>query len=222
LIFPSKTHDITIELPSGWQVSSLPAAQRLDAHVIVYSPSGELQNAAPDPELERGFSPDPKYYGALRNFFQVFEPAMRTDRPATGNGEARRLAGKTRGFLGAAVCLLACVSPAAAGGDAPQWMRAGRAPLPAHDDKTDAVLLFSEKTVTVLSTDKIKKTVRSHTRFCARAAAITAWSPSPSTPRRSRACMAGASRPEGKDMRSKTRMPWKSRPRSRAVNWFPT
>ena len=34
------------------------------------------------------------------------------------------------------------------------------APLPAHDEKTDAVLLYSEKTVTVLSADKIKKTVR--------------------------------------------------------------
>ena len=64
-------------------------------------------------------------------------------------------------FLGIAACLLACVSPAAAGGDAPQWMHAlVNAPLPAHDDKTDAVLLYSEKTVAVLSADKIKKTVR--------------------------------------------------------------
>src|SRR6476646_11504092 len=64
-------------------------------------------------------------------------------------------------FLGIAACLLACVSPAAAGGDAPQWMHAlVNAPLPAHDDKTDAVLLYSEKTVAVLSADKIRKTVR--------------------------------------------------------------
>ena len=34
------------------------------------------------------------------------------------------------------------------------------APLPPHDDKTDAVLLYSERTLTVLSADKIKKTVR--------------------------------------------------------------
>jgi len=66
-----------------------------------------------------------------------------------------------RAFLGAAAFLLACVSPAAAGGDAPQWMHAlVNAPLPAHDEKTDAVLLYSEKTVTVLSADKIRKTMR--------------------------------------------------------------
>jgi hypothetical protein len=33
-------------------------------------------------------------------------------------------------------------------------------PLPDHDEKTDAVLLYSEKNVTVLSTDKIKTQVR--------------------------------------------------------------
>jgi hypothetical protein len=52
-------------------------------------------------------------------------------------------------------------APGAAAGDAPQWMHAlVNAPLPAHDDKTDAVLLYSETTVNVQSTDKIKKTVR--------------------------------------------------------------
>ena len=34
------------------------------------------------------------------------------------------------------------------------------APLPAHDDKTDAILLYSETTVTVQSADKIKTRVR--------------------------------------------------------------
>ena len=49
-------------------------------------------------------------------------------------------------------------APAAlAGGDAPQWMHAlVNVPLPTHDAKTDAVLLYSETNVTVLSTDKIK------------------------------------------------------------------
>ncbi len=56
------------------------------------------------------------------------------------------------------VCL-ACSGRAAA--DAPGWMHAlVNAPLPAHDEKTDAVLLYSEKTVTVISADKIKRTVR--------------------------------------------------------------
>jgi hypothetical protein len=55
---------------------------------------------------------------------------------------------------------LAAVRPAVAG-DAPAWMHAlVSAPLPAHDEKTDAVQLYSEKIVTVQSADKIKTTVR--------------------------------------------------------------
>jgi hypothetical protein len=51
--------------------------------------------------------------------------------------------------------------PRAAAGDAPQWMHAlAGVPLPSLDEKTDAVLLYSETNVTVLSTDKIKKHVR--------------------------------------------------------------
>jgi hypothetical protein len=58
------------------------------------------------------------------------------------------------------LCLLAFPSRAAAS-DAPQWMHAvAAAPLPAHDDKTDAVLLYSERTVNVQSADKIKTRVR--------------------------------------------------------------
>jgi hypothetical protein len=64
------------------------------------------------------------------------------------------------GFFLAAVVAIGCVRPAFAG-DAPQWMHAVvNAPLPPHDDKTDAVLLYSETSVAVQSTDKIKKTVR--------------------------------------------------------------
>ena len=73
--------------------------------------------------------------------------------PATNRKIARFL-------MAVAVGLLAFVPLAAAGGDAPQWMHAlVSAPLPAHDEKTDAVLLYSEKNITVLSADKIKKTV---------------------------------------------------------------
>ena len=65
-----------------------------------------------------------------------------------------------RSLLGAAAGLLVFVPLALAGGDAPQWMHAlANAPLPAHDEKTDAVLLYSEKNITVLSAGKIKKTV---------------------------------------------------------------
>lgn len=54
---------------------------------------------------------------------------------------------------------LSCVCCMA--GDAPQWMHAqAQAVLPAYDEKTDAVLLYSDTQVTVVSTDKIKTTVR--------------------------------------------------------------
>lgn len=66
-----------------------------------------------------------------------------------------------RTLLWASACLLACITPAFAGSDAPQWMHAlVNAPLPPHDDKTDAVLLYSETKVNVQSADKMKITVR--------------------------------------------------------------
>jgi hypothetical protein len=73
--FPfEKRDDITIELPSGWQVSNLPAPQKQDAHVIVYTL--QVENSRNTLHLTRNLSVDfllldPKYYGALRNFFQV-------------------------------------------------------------------------------------------------------------------------------------------------------
>ena len=63
-------------------------------------------------------------------------------------------------LLCSALCWLAAV-PWAAAGDAPQWMHAVvSAPLPAHDEKTDAVLLYSEINVNVVSAEKIKTQVR--------------------------------------------------------------
>lgn len=60
----------------------------------------------------------------------------------------------------AAVCVLAAPRHAQAG-DAPSWMHAAAsAPMPAHDEKTDAVLLYSEQTVSVQSIDKMKTHVR--------------------------------------------------------------
>ena len=67
--------------------------------------------------------------------------------------------GLTVGLLGA-VYLLTCV-PQAIAGDAPQWMHAlVNAPLPAHDEKTNAVVLYEEVNVNVQSADKIKTLVR--------------------------------------------------------------
>ena len=57
-------------------------------------------------------------------------------------------------------CLLVAV-PAARCGDAPQWMRAvANAALPDHDEKTNAVLLYSEDILSVQSNGKIKKVER--------------------------------------------------------------
>src|ERR1700680_3368629 len=62
---------------------------------------------------------------------------------------------------GMAAWILAWAPRAAAGGDAPQWMEAlVDAPLPSYDEKTDAVLLYSETNVTVISTDKVRTQVR--------------------------------------------------------------
>jgi len=59
------------------------------------------------------------------------------------------------------VMLVAALAVPALAGDAPQWMHARvSTPLPAFDDKTDAVMLYSETTVNVQSADKLKRTVR--------------------------------------------------------------
>jgi Domain of Unknown Function with PDB structure (DUF3857)/Transglutaminase-like superfamily len=64
----------------------------------------------------------------------------------------------------ALACVLWLVVPPAArpgGGEAPSWMHMlVNVPLPAHDEKTDAVKLYAERTVMVQSLDKIKTQVR--------------------------------------------------------------
>jgi hypothetical protein len=63
----------------------------------------------------------------------------------------------------ASVLLFACValSPRASANDAPAWMHAlVNTPLPEHDEKTDAVLLYSDYTLTVQPNGKIKGSQR--------------------------------------------------------------
>jgi Domain of Unknown Function with PDB structure (DUF3857)/Transglutaminase-like superfamily len=62
----------------------------------------------------------------------------------------------------AVLCAGALALPArASAGDAPAWMHAlASAPVPPHDDKTEAVEMYSERVVTVQSADKIKTLVR--------------------------------------------------------------
>ena len=64
-------------------------------------------------------------------------------------------------MLFALACLVGISVPAFAGSEAPQWMHAlTSAQLPQYDDKTDAVLLYSETNVSVLSADKMKTVTR--------------------------------------------------------------
>lgn len=60
----------------------------------------------------------------------------------------------------AVLCCLIAPQPAHAG-DAPQWMHTVvSAPLPAHDEKTNAILLYADTTINVQSADKVKTHVR--------------------------------------------------------------
>jgi hypothetical protein len=69
-----KIDDVSVELPAGWQVSSVPHSQNQDAHAVAYvlnveQSSGKLR-------LTRKLTVDmvmlpPKYYSALRTFYQV-------------------------------------------------------------------------------------------------------------------------------------------------------
>jgi hypothetical protein len=73
-----KSDDVRIELPLGWQVSSLPQPATNDAKVLVYSLKAE--NDKGTLHLERHLKSsltilEPKYYNALRNFYQSVRSA---------------------------------------------------------------------------------------------------------------------------------------------------
>ena len=68
-----KADDVTIDLPDGWRVDSVPAEQKNDGHIIAYDLKVENANSAL--HLTRKLSIDfmlldAKYYPALRAFFQ--------------------------------------------------------------------------------------------------------------------------------------------------------
>jgi hypothetical protein len=73
--YPSqRVDDITISLPLGWQVQSLPKPQKEDGHVVTYNLTAA--NDGSSLHLTRTLTIDmlileQKYYLALRNFFQV-------------------------------------------------------------------------------------------------------------------------------------------------------
>jgi Domain of Unknown Function with PDB structure (DUF3857) len=69
-----KVDDVTVELPLGWQVSHTPPQQTQDGHVVLYNlkvdhDAGALHWTR---KLDVDFLLlDPKYYGALRSFFEA-------------------------------------------------------------------------------------------------------------------------------------------------------
>jgi hypothetical protein len=69
---------------------------------------------------------------------------------------------RTLAALGAAALFLTLAPQPLVAGDAPAWMHAlTGAPLPPHDEKTNAVLLYSEQILVVQPNGKIKKIERS-------------------------------------------------------------
>ncbi len=76
-----KADDVTVELPLGWQVSSVPPAQNQDGHIIRYTL--KVDPGQGSLRLTRKLTIDilmieQKYYASLRKFFQVVR---------TGDGE---------------------------------------------------------------------------------------------------------------------------------------
>jgi hypothetical protein len=73
--FPfQREDDVNIDLPLGWQISSVPAPQNQAGHVVGYTLQAE--NNKGTLQIKRTLSIDillldPKYYAALRNFFQI-------------------------------------------------------------------------------------------------------------------------------------------------------
>jgi transglutaminase-like putative cysteine protease len=80
----------------------------------------------------------------------------REPQPPASRGIVRRL---RSGALAALFMVASLISsPAARAGDAPSWMHAlVNVPLPAHDEKTDAVLLYSEEILNVQPNGRIKE-----------------------------------------------------------------
>ncbi len=69
-----KADDLSIKIPTGWQISAMPPAQNHDLHVVGYAMSAE--NASGTLHLTRKveintISIDQKYYAPLRSFYQI-------------------------------------------------------------------------------------------------------------------------------------------------------
>ncbi len=160
---------------------------------------------------------DSKYYPALQSFFQVVRTGDEQQIvSATRHGDGEQLSGARLCLFLSAACLFGLCREALRGRRA-AWMHAVvNAPLPAYDEKTDAVLLYSETNVTVVSADKIKTQVREAYKIlrpngrdhgpCAFTSILRG---------KLRACTVGAFPRKAKTTKSKTKMRWKCLPNDR-------
>lgn len=69
-----KTDDVTVELPAGWQISTVPQEKANDMKAVLYDL--KVENGSGSVRVVRKLNVDililePKYYPTLRNFFQV-------------------------------------------------------------------------------------------------------------------------------------------------------
>jgi Domain of Unknown Function with PDB structure (DUF3857) len=73
--FPfERDDDVSVDLPLGWQISSVPAPQNNTGHVIGYTMHAENDKGTLRVKCTLNLDIlilDPKYYGALRTFFQT-------------------------------------------------------------------------------------------------------------------------------------------------------
>jgi len=72
--FSEKVDNVTIELPLGWQVTSLPKPENSDAKVMLYTMKVENNHGTLHVErrMKSGLiSLEQKFYPALRKFYEV-------------------------------------------------------------------------------------------------------------------------------------------------------
>ncbi|MGB8475610.1 MAG: DUF3857 domain-containing protein, partial [Candidatus Acidiferrum sp.] len=115
-----KVDDVTIELPLGWQVSSMPKPETEDAKVLLYSM--KVENDKGKLHIERVMRSDliflgEKFYPALRNFYEVvrttdeqqivLQPGA-TSASNQGGARGRVAGGGTDGVRGGRTVVCAC------------------------------------------------------------------------------------------------------------------
>lgn len=164
--FPSQTRDdVKLQLPLAWSVKSVPPAQNQDQKLVAYTL--KVEDDKGEERIVRQLKLDllgldQKYYGALRNFFQQGKQPMNNKSSCNPVASART----SRWLTAARVTLVLSVGAAIlyaapAKADAPPWMHAlTSVPVPDHDEKADAVLLYSEEILTVQPNGKIKRLSR--------------------------------------------------------------